>query len=47
MYVILKNFDKIKIKVEPANNGVYQEDILLTEQQANALINQINQNSVC
>nr|CAD2134180.1 unnamed protein product [Meloidogyne enterolobii] len=31
--------------VEPANNGVYQEDILLTEQQANALINQINQNS--
>ncbi|KAF7635466.1 ZnMc domain-containing protein [Meloidogyne graminicola] len=33
-------------KIEPANNGVYQEDILLTEQQANALINQINQNSV-
>uniref|UniRef100_A0A1I8BUM4 ZnMc domain-containing protein n=1 Tax=Meloidogyne hapla TaxID=6305 RepID=A0A1I8BUM4_MELHA len=32
-------------QVEPANNGVYQEDILLTEQQANALINQINQNS--
>ncbi|CAK5102178.1 unnamed protein product [Meloidogyne enterolobii] len=45
MYVILKNINKIKIKVEPANNGVYQEDILLTEQQANALINQINQNS--
>ncbi|KAF7623426.1 ZnMc domain-containing protein [Meloidogyne graminicola] len=28
-------------KIEPANNGVYQEDILLTEQQSNSLINQV------
>jgi astacin len=33
-------------KVEPANNGVFQQDILLTEQQSNAILNEINQNQV-
>ncbi|KAL3087064.1 hypothetical protein niasHS_005303 [Heterodera schachtii] len=31
-------------RVEPANNGVFQQDLLLTEQQANVLITEINQN---
>lgn len=30
-------------RVVPANNGVYQHDLLLTEPQANALIAEINQ----
>ena len=30
--------NSFKGKVEPANNGVFQADLLLTEEQANALI---------
>lgn len=32
--------------VEPENDGVFQKDILLTENQANLLINEINSNRV-
>ncbi|KAI1708218.1 astacin (Peptidase family m12A) domain-containing protein [Ditylenchus destructor] len=33
-------------KVEPANDGVFQKDILLTEQQSNTMLNEINAGGV-
>jgi hypothetical protein len=33
----------VQLQVEPANDGTFQHDVLLTEQQANTLINEINQ----